>query len=211
MRLKTAVWDPKSPANKAQFLLTQALLAEEVGDLGAAAKSWDGYAELYALPLIASGNPPDICRAAVTYEKTGQSAKADAALAAPLKRVGISTYVDCYRHTGDVLELRGDWPGAQQWYAKAIKLVPSSPAGYYSWGLALLKHGDLVQAADKFQLANQKGPAWADPLKAWGDVLAKQGKVIDALAKYDEALTHAPSWKQLIEARAALAGNSKTS
>jgi tetratricopeptide (TPR) repeat protein len=211
VRLKTAIYDPKVATNKAQLFLTQALLAEEVGDLGAAARAWDGYAEVNAMPLIAYANPSNICFAAPTFEKTGQSAKADAALAAPLKLVHISTYVDCYRYNADVLELRGDWPGAQAWYAKAVQLVPSSPAGYYSWGLALLKRGDLAQAAEKLQLAHQKGPTWADPLKAWGDVLAKQGNKIDALAKYDEALKYAPHWKQLIEAHEALAKTSKSS
>ena len=57
----------------------------------------------------------------------------------------------------------------------------------------------------KFKDANQKGPHWADPLKAWGDVLAKQGKTKDALVKYDEALKYAPNWKQLKEAREAVA------
>ena len=41
---------------------------------------------------------------------------------------------------------------------------------------------DLDGAAAKFQQANQKGPHWADPLKAWGDVLVKQGNTKDALA-----------------------------
>jgi predicted negative regulator of RcsB-dependent stress response len=71
--------------------------------------------------------------------------------------------------------------------------------------VALAKHGDLDGAAAKFKDANQKGPHWADPLKAWGDVLAKQGKTKEALAKYDAALTYAPNWKQLKEAREAVA------
>ncbi len=37
----------------------------------------------------------------------------------------------------------------------------------------------------KLKDANQRGPHWADPLKAWGDVLAKQGKTKEALVKYD--------------------------
>jgi hypothetical protein len=210
LRLTTSAWDPKMPANKAQYAYTEALIAEEQGDLAAAAKWWDAYAELYTLPQVSGGSPAAICWAAPTFEKTGQHAKADAALAAPLKAVGIATYIDCYRFKGDVLELRGDWPGAQAWYAKAVALVPDSPGGYYSWGLALLKRGELEQAAEKFHLANQKGPTWADPLKAWGDVLVKQRNVIDALAKYDEALKYAPQWKQLIEARDALARTSKS-
>jgi tetratricopeptide (TPR) repeat protein len=147
----------------------------------------------------------NMCWAAPTYERTAQRAKADAALAAPMKAVGISTYLDCYRFKGDVLDSRGDWAAAQQWYQKAVKLAPSFPAGYYSWGLALLKHGDLKGATEQFRLANQKGPNWADPLKTWGDVLTKQGNTKDALVKYDDALKYAPNWKQLKEARAAAA------
>jgi tetratricopeptide (TPR) repeat protein len=137
----------------------------------------------------------------VTYEKTGQPAKADAAL----KPYGGAPFVDCYRFKGDVLDLRGDWAGAQEWYARAVKLGPSMPAGYYSWGMALFRHGDLEGAAAKFKDANHKSPHWADPLKAWGDVLVKQGNTKDALAKYDEALKYAPNWMQLKQARDSLA------
>jgi tetratricopeptide (TPR) repeat protein len=113
--------------------------------------------------------------------------------------------VDCYRFSGDGLDLRVDWAWAQDWYAKAMKLGPSTPAAYYSWGVALAKHGDLDGAAAKLKDANQKGPHWVDPLKAWGDVLVKQGKTKEALVKYDEALKYAPNWKQLEEARAKIA------
>jgi hypothetical protein len=66
--------------------------------------------------------------------------------------------VDCYCFKGDALDLRGDWAGAQEWNAKTVKLGPSIPADYYSWGVALAKHGHLDAAAAKFQLANQTGP-----------------------------------------------------
>jgi hypothetical protein len=39
-----------------------------------------------------------------------------------------------YRFRGDVLDLRGDWTGAQQWYAKAVELAPSIPSGYFATG-----------------------------------------------------------------------------
>jgi tetratricopeptide (TPR) repeat protein len=201
LRLRTTPVDEKNMADIGEAAFVRALLAEEDGDLKAAAKAWDAYSLAYADPTVASNNPPYVCYAAVTYEKTGQSAKADTAL----KPLGNGTYLDCDRFKGDVLDLRGDWAGAQQWYAKAVKLAPSAPSGFYSWGLALVKHGDLTGAMEKLQAANQKGPHWADPLKTWGDVLAKQGKSNDALRKYDEALKHAPHWKQLNEARAAIA------
>jgi predicted Zn-dependent protease len=67
-------------------------------------------------------------------------------------------------------------PGAQKAYAEAVALAPDLPAGYYSWGVALARHGDLAGAEAKLKDANQRGPHWADPLKAWGDVFAKQGR-----------------------------------
>jgi tetratricopeptide (TPR) repeat protein len=201
LRLKTTPIDQKNVPDVAAAAFDRALLAEERGDLQTAAKEWDAFAAAYANPTVSTSSPNNICFAALTYEKTGQPAKADAALDA----VGTFTFVDCYRFRGDVLDVRGDWAGAQAWYAKAVKLAPSVPAGYYSWGMALAKHGDLDGAALKLKDANQKGPHWADPLKAWGDVLAKQGHTKEALAKYDEALKYAPNWKQLKEAREALA------
>ncbi|HEY2052004.1 MAG TPA: hypothetical protein VGH03_21900 [Caulobacteraceae bacterium] len=206
LRLTTAVWDPKSHPDAANAAAAQALLAEEVGDLPAAAKAWDDYAIAYADPVVSSGTPHVMCWAAPTYQRTGQPAKADAALDAPMKAVGIGHFVDCYRFRGDVLDLRGDWAGAQAWYAKAVRLAPSVPSGHYSWGLALVRHGDLAAAAARFAAANQAGPHWADPLKGWGDVLMRQGQPKAALAKYDQALRYAPQWKQLHQARNAAAG-----
>jgi tetratricopeptide (TPR) repeat protein len=201
VRLKTALVDEKNLPDVAAAAIAQALLAEEVGDLKVAAKEWDTVTVTYANPTVATANSQSICFAAVTYEKTGQPAKADAALAA----VGKLRLVDCYRFRADILDLRGDWSGAQAWYGKAVELGPSIPSGYYSWGVALAKHGNLDGAAAKLKVAHQKGPHWADPLKAWGDVLVSQGKIKEALANYDAALKFAPNWKQLKEVREAAA------
>jgi len=202
LRIKTTVVDSRSAPDVAAAAIVKGLLAEESGDLRTAATEFDTYALAYANPTVSAQDPMNICYAAPTYEKNGQPAKADAALAAPMKTVGIGTFVDCYRFQGDVLELRGDWNGAKGWYAKAVKLAPSMPAGYFSFGMALIKHGDLNGAAEQFKLANLKGPHWADPLKAWGDVLMKQGYTSQALGKYDEAAKYAPNWVQLKDARA---------
>ena len=201
LRLKTTPADAKNLPDVALGALVRALLAEEGGDLSAAAQEWDSFTAAYADRSVSVSLAEYICYAAPTYEKTNQPTKADAALNA----VGKLTFVDCYRFRGNVLDLRGDWVAAQSWYAKAVKLAPSIPSGYYSWGLALAKHSDLNGAAAKFEVANQKGPHWADPLKAWGDVLEKQGMTREALAKYDEALKYAPNWKELKDARDALA------
>jgi tetratricopeptide (TPR) repeat protein len=200
LRLKTSSVDPKNLSDVSLAAMDRALLAEDSVDLNMAAKEWDAFAVAYADPSVSTSNPQYICFAAVTYQKTDQPAKADAALTP----YGNLPSVDCYRFRGDVLDLRGDWAGAQAWYAKAVKLGPSIPSGYYSWGMALARHGELDEAAAKFKDANQKGPHWADPLKGWGDVLVKQGKTAEALAKYDEALKYAPNWKALQQAREAL-------
>jgi tetratricopeptide (TPR) repeat protein len=201
LRLKTTPIDEKHLPDVAQAAMVRALLAEEVGDLKAAAREWDTFAGAYANPTVSTANPSYMCFAALAYEKTGQPAKAQSALNA----VGKLTYVDCERFQGDVLSARGDWAGAQVWYAKAVKLGPSIPSGYYSWGVALAKHGDLDGAAAKLKDAHRKGPHWADPLKAWGDVLVQQGHQKEALIKYDEALKYAPNWTALKEARASAA------
>jgi tetratricopeptide (TPR) repeat protein len=139
------------------------------------------------------------CWIAPAEEAAGHPERADALL----KTAG--SYVDCDRFRGDILDGRGDWPGAQQAYAAAAALAPDLPAGYYSWGVALLRHGELAGAEAKLADANRRGPHWADPLKAWGDVLAKRRDTKAALARYDEAIRYAPGWKQLREARAAAA------
>lgn len=200
-RLRTTQVDAHSPADTTLAALVRGLLAAEIGDAAAGAREMDVLRAAYANPVVATNFTPVICLAPPLFEAAGQSAKADEALAA----VGQLKFVDCYRFKADILARRGDWAGAEEWYAKSVKLAPSLPAGYYSWGLALANHGDLPAAAAKLKEANQRGPRWADPLKAWGDVLAKRGEKKDSLAKYDEALKYAPNWKQLKAAREAAA------
>jgi tetratricopeptide (TPR) repeat protein len=200
--LKTTSLDEHNLPDVAVAAMDRAQISEQRGDHKAAAEAWDVFTRIYKSSIEYSTNSkPTICYSAVTYELVGESAKADAALDA----VGDVHFVDCYRFRGDVLELRGDWAGAQDWYAKSVQLGPSIPSGYYSWGVALAKHGDLAGAVARFKEANQHGPHWADPLKAWGDILAKQGLRKDALTKYDEAIKYAPNWKQLKQARDAVA------
>jgi tetratricopeptide (TPR) repeat protein len=153
----------------------------------------------FANPAVSSQNPGYQCWIAPAEEAAGHPDRADALL----KSAG--TFVDCYRFRADILDGRGNWTGAQTAYAEAVALAPDLPAAYYSWGVALARHGDLAGAEARLNDANKRGPHWADPLKAWGDILLKQGNRREALAKYDEALKYAPNWKQLKEAREATA------
>ena len=127
LRLNTTPVDAKYTPDVAQATFVRALLAEEKSDLNAAVREWDAYVEAYANPSVRTNDPHTICYAAPSYEKAGQSTKAEAALNA----VGTLTLVDCYRFRGDILDLRGDWQNAQAWYAKAVKLAPSIPSDYY--------------------------------------------------------------------------------
>lgn len=199
LALQTTKADPKDPTVAAMTHFVRGRLAAEANDAGRAVTEMEAFATAYADPGVSSNYPGYNCWVGPAEEAAGHAGKADAALAAG------GHFVDCYRFRGDILDHRGDWPGAQKAYADSVALAPDLPAGYYSWGVALARHGDLKGAETKLKDANQRGPHWADPLKAWGDVLAKLGKSKDALAKYDEALKYAPNWTALKEAREAAA------
>jgi tetratricopeptide (TPR) repeat protein len=199
LALKTTTEDRHDPTIASTTHFVRGRLASEAGDAAQAATEMEAFGLAYADPAVSSNNPGYNCWIAPAEEAAGHPDKADTVL-----NTG-GTFVDCYRFRGDILDGRGDWPGAQKAYAEAVALAPDLPAAYYSWGVALAKHGDLSGAEAKLRDAHQRGPHWADPLKVWGDVLMQQGKTQKALAKYDEALKYAPNWRQLREAREAVA------
>jgi tetratricopeptide (TPR) repeat protein len=195
LALQTTKEDPNDPTIAAIGHFVRGRLAADAGDATQAAAEMEAFAAAYPNPAVSAQYPGYNCWIAPVEEAAGHREKADAAVKAGGK------YVDCYRFRADILDGRGDWSGAQKAYADAVALAQDLPAGYYSWGVALTRHGDLAGAESKLKDANQRGPHWADPLKALGDVLMKQGHAKEALARYDEALKYAPNWKQLSEAR----------
>ena len=200
-QLQTAQGDAKDPTIAAMTRFIHGRIATEAGDGARAAAEMEAFAAAYADPQVSSQYPGYLCWVAPAEELAGHPDKADAALKAG------GHFVDCYRFRGDILDHRGDWAGAQQAYAQAVAIAPDLPAGYYSWGVALARHGDLAGAIAKLTAANQRGSHWADPLKAWGDVLARQGRWAEAVAKYDAALKLAPAWAELHQARGAAAAH----
>jgi tetratricopeptide (TPR) repeat protein len=118
------------------------------------------------------------------------------------------TAADCYlcvRIRALIAASAGDPAGADRWFAEAVRQAPDLPIAYLEWGQTLLIRGDLAGAAKQLTLAHEKGPHFADPLKALGDVLVTQGRPREALAKYEQALKYAPNWAALKEAHAAAA------
>lgn len=199
LALSTTVPDDTDPTIAAVTAFVRGRLAAEAGDTERAVNEMEAFGRAFANPAVGNNFAGYNCWIAPAEEAAGHPDRADAVLKAA------GTYVDCYRFRADILDGRGDWPGAQKAYEEAVALAPDLPAAYYSWGVALARHGDFDGAEAKLKDANQRGPHWADPLKVWGDVLMKQGKTKAALTKYDEALKYAPNWKQLHEARDAAA------
>jgi tetratricopeptide (TPR) repeat protein len=195
LALQTTRPDVGDPTIAAVTHFVHGILAAETGDFARAVSDMEAFSAAYSNPAVSWSNYGNHCWVAPIEEAAGYPDKADAVL-----KTG-GTFVDCYRFRGDILDGRGNWPGAQKAYAEAVALAPDLPASYYSWGVALARHNNLAGAEAKLNDANRRQPHWADPLKAWGDVLAKQGKMRDALAKYDEALKYAPNWTQLKEER----------
>ena len=107
---------------------------------------------------------------------------------------------DCYRcliARGEVAAMRGQHARADFWFARAVSIAPSSPYAASEWGQALLERGQPDIAIEKFQLANQKGPHFADPLEGWGEALMAKNQSHLALAKFAEADKYAPNWGRL--------------
>ncbi len=103
----------------------------------------------------------------------------------------------CLRNRGEIEAAAHNWAGAQYWFARTVAAAPSSPFAYTDWGAMLLHKGEYDAAIEKFTLANQKGPHFADPLEMWGEALMQKNRSDLALAKFEEADKYAPNWGRL--------------
>jgi len=115
------------------------------------ATEMEAFGTAYADPIVSSNSPGYSCWIAPAEEAARHPDKADAGT-----QDG-GTFVDCYRFQADILDGRGDWAARQKVYADSVALAPDLPAGYYSWGVALARHGDLKGAETKLKDANQRG------------------------------------------------------
>ena len=150
LALQTTVQDAKDPTIAAITHFVRGRLAADAGNSAKAASELEAFGVAFSDPAVATQYPGYNCWIAPAEEAAGHPEKADAIL----KTAG--TFVDCYRFRGDILDQRGDWAGAQKAYAAAVALAPDLPAGYYSWGVALARHGDLAGAESKIKDAHQR-------------------------------------------------------
>jgi tetratricopeptide (TPR) repeat protein len=96
-----------------------------------------------------------------------------------------------------IAEQKGDHTSADAWFDKSEAQTPSIPLTDLWWGQVLLARGSPDKAIEKFTLANQKGPHFADPLEGWGEALMAKNQSRSALEKFSEAEKYAPNWGRL--------------
>jgi tetratricopeptide (TPR) repeat protein len=107
---------------------------------------------------------------------------------------------DCYaciRTRGVIAAVAKQSGRADYWFARAVAAAPSVPFAYADWGQALLERGQPDAAIEKFKMANQKGPHFADPLEMWGEALMAKNRSHLAPAKFAEAEKYTPNWGRL--------------
>jgi tetratricopeptide (TPR) repeat protein len=107
---------------------------------------------------------------------------------------------DCYPcliARAEVADIEGQQARTDWWLARAVADAPSIPLAYEAWGRGLLARGQPDAAIEKFEIANQKGPHFADPLEGWGEALIAKNQSHLALAKFAEAEKYAPNWGRL--------------
>ena len=108
--------------------------------------------------------------------------------------------LDCYlcmRVRGNVATLEKSWSAAEHWYVQATNLTPSIPFAYLEWARMRAAKGDLDGSIATLEIANKKGPHFADPLEMWGEVLIAKNRSDLALEKFEVANKYAPNWRRL--------------
>ena len=100
--------DPSEPTIGATTHFVQGLLATETGDVVRAVNEMEAFLNAYSDPPVSWADYGYNCWVAPVEEAAGHPDKADAVL----KTAG--TFHDCYRFRADILDSRGDWPGAQK-------------------------------------------------------------------------------------------------
>ncbi len=100
----------------------------------------------------------------------------------------------CVMARGEIAALAGQPALADHWFGEAVKMAPSLPMASTAWGRVLLDRGQTDRAIAQFEIANQRGPQFADPLSWWGEAFLRKGETRAAIRKFREADKYAPRW-----------------
>ncbi len=167
--------------------------------LARAAEDWQGLLAIADAAILSSKAMPVLSplvrivpQAAYANARLGRFDVAETQIAA--------TPADCYnclRTRAQIAALKSDSARADYWFARAVGIGPSLLFAENEWGRALLARGKPDEAIEKFTLANQKGPRFADPLEGWGEALMAKNQSHLALAKFAQAEKYAPNWGRL--------------
>ncbi|HEY5410022.1 MAG TPA: hypothetical protein VIJ94_04770, partial [Caulobacteraceae bacterium] len=185
----------------AELLLNRAMINDDVpSQMGletrwaaaAGVGDWPG-ARVSAQALVdaAQSRSPGAFKSWLAYAQamTGQMAQAQSLIS--------TTPLDCYlcvRMRGLIADAAGDTPGADRWFAEAVRQGPSLPIAHLDWGRSKLARGDIAGAIAEFVKAEALGPRFADPKELWGEALMRKGDFVGAAAKFAEADKYAPRW-----------------
>jgi tetratricopeptide (TPR) repeat protein len=168
--------------------------AQEAGD-------WETVlADAQAMNPVFQKYPGQMSSKPTVYDPPVAIAEARLGKFADAERRISPTPADCYPcllARARIAAIQGQNARADWWFDRAVKSNPSIPIAYSEWGQALLERGQPDAAVEKFKLANQKGPHFADPLEGWGEALMKMNRSELALAKFEEAEKYAPNWGRL--------------
>ena len=77
----------------------------------------------------------------------------------------------CVMARGEIAALAGQPALADHWFGEAVKMTPLLPMASTAWGRVLLNRGQTDRAIAQFEIANTRGPHFADPLSWWGEAL----------------------------------------
>jgi tetratricopeptide (TPR) repeat protein len=110
------------------------------------------------------------------------------------------TPADCYlcvRMRAAIAAVRGDYAGAERWWAEAIRQAPSLPTAWAERGRMRLDRGEIDAALSDFAAARARGPRWPDPVEFEGEALLARRDYEGAARKFEEAARAAPRWGRL--------------
>jgi tetratricopeptide (TPR) repeat protein len=100
----------------------------------------------------------------------------------------------CVVGRGEIAAQAGQPALADHWFGEAVKMAPSLPMASTAWGRVLLDRGQTDRAIAQLEIANTRGPHFADPLSWWGEALLRKGETRAAIKKFREADKYAPRW-----------------